>query len=53
MIHKEHYSQHFVFGGGEIIKFYFQLRRKITTDAIFVCDNFERNVGIVEEEERK
>lgn len=53
MIHKEHDSQYFVFGGGEIIKFYFQLRRKITTDAIFVCDNFERNVGIVEEEERK
>lgn len=37
MIHKEPDPQHFVFGGGEIIKFYFQLRRKITTDAIFVA----------------
>lgn len=32
MIHKEHDSQDFVFGGGEIIKFYFQLRRKYEQD---------------------
>lgn len=32
VIHKEHDSQDFVFGGGEIIKFYFQLRRKYEQD---------------------